>query len=289
MNLKHPLFSLAALLVFSTLSFAQSSTPAAQIHALDTAITARLRQTGVKHETRRALLWVEKDSLTQKEIEDFGALVNRGIKDIENYTGIKFDKKYYGTEKLEYFISSNSGISRGSTDSKPYIYLDSVRVKEKKVPYLHETAHKLAYKSMEALWLAEGYATYVQTYVVGQHGGYDFNPHNVEKADIDQLARDVLKTELGKKLLPLIGLDGIPAKMNAEEREMFRPIFEDRRVAAKAFYNLSTSFVKFLIEKIGLKKLEKTFDSADTQANIRRITGRKVDDWKADWLNSLAN
>jgi hypothetical protein len=288
LKLKHPLLSLAALLVFSTLSFAQGNTPAAQIHALDTAITDRLRQTGVKHETERAILWVEKDSLTQKEIEDFGALVNQGIKGIENYTGIKFDKKYYGAEKLEYFISSNSGISRGSTDNKPYIYLDSVRVKEKKVPYLHETAHKLAYKSMEALWLAEGYATYVQTYVVGQNGGYDFNPHNVEKADIDQLARDVLKTELGKKLLPLVGLNGMPAKMNAEEREIFRPIFEDRRVTAKAFYTLSTSFVKFLIEKIGLKKLEKTFHPADTQANIRRITGKKVDDWKAEWLNSLA-
>jgi hypothetical protein len=284
MKLKKVFLSLTAILIFSNVIFSQNGTRAEDIHAADMAITNELRQNGVKYETKRAILWVEKDSLTQKEIEDFGALVNQGIVDIEKYTGFKFDKKYYQTEKMEYFISSKGGISRGSTDNKPYIYLASGRVREKKIPYLHETAHKIAYKSMESLWLAEGYAIYVQTYVAGHYGGYDANPFNPENADIDQIAKNLLKADLSKKLLPLIGLNGIPAKMNAEQQEIYRPIFEDRRVTAPAFYNLSESFVKFLITKVGLKKFEKVFNSPDTRANILKVTGKNVDDWKADWL-----
>jgi hypothetical protein len=288
MKAKFALVSVALIVLFSTATFSQTVSPAEQIHAADEAITNDLRRNGVKYETKRTILWVEKDSLTQKEIEDFGTLVNQGIVDIEKYTGIKFDKRYYQTEKMEYFISGKSGISRGSTDNKPYIYLASARVKEKKVPYLHETAHKIAYKSLEALWLAEGYAIYIQTQVANRYGGYDSNPFNPENADVDRLAKNLLKTEISGKLLPLIGLNGIPAKMNAEQREVYRPIFEDRKVTAPAFYNLSVSFVKFLITRIGVKKLGKAFDSADTRSNILKVTGKKVDEWKADWLRSLA-
>ncbi len=54
-------------------------------------------------------MWVEKGSLTEQEVKEFAALVNQGIVNIEKYTGIKFDKKNYQAEKVEYFISSNAG------------------------------------------------------------------------------------------------------------------------------------------------------------------------------------
>jgi hypothetical protein len=283
MKLKHLFFCLAVIGVFTPASFSQIDRI-----ANDNAIADELRKDGVKYETKRAVLWVEKGGLTEQEIKEFAALVNQGIFDVEKYTGIKFDKKYYQTEKMEYFINSKPGISRGSLERKPFIYLPLVRVKEKKAPYLHETAHKIAYKSIEALWLQEGYASFVQTAVAGRYGGYDASPFNPEKADIDQLARNLLKTEISKKMLPLIGLNGTPAKMNAEQKEIYRPIFEDRRVTAAAFYNLSTSFVKFLVAELGIKKLQKAFESADTNAEILKITGKNVNDWKADWLKSLA-
>ena len=287
MKLKNIFLSLTAILIFSTVSFSQEDRLAVRI-AADNAISNQLRQEGVKYETKRAILWVEKDGLTQKELEEFGTLVNQGILDIEKYTGIKFDKKRYQADKLEYFINSKPGISRGNIERKPFIYLPLVRVKEKKAPYLHETAHKIAYKSSEALWMSEGFCDYVQTYVAKHYGGYNvsftFNPKNT---DIDQLAKDHLKTDAGKKLLSLIGLNGSPLKMNEEQREPYRPIFEDRRVSARIFYNLSESFVKFLVAQIGLKKLIKIFDSADMRSNSTKITGKSVDDWKADWLKSL--
>jgi len=288
MKLKNIFLSLTAILIFSIPIFSQHDTRADRI-AADNAITDQLRREGVKYETKRAILWVEKNGLTQKELEEFGTLVNQGILDIEKYTGIKFDKKHFQADKMEYFINSKPGISRGTPQNKPFIYLPLVRVKEKKAPYLHETAHKIAYKSIQSFWLQEGYATYIQTYVARRYGGYDtqvFNPENVET---DQLAKNTLKTDAGKKLLPLIGLNGTPwsAAISAEQRELYRPIFEDRRVTAPAFYNLSTSFVKFLIAKLGLKTLQKVFKSADTKADILEITGKNVDEWKADWLKSL--
>jgi len=286
MKLKNIFLSLTAILIFATVFFSQEGRLADRI-AADNAISNQLRQEGVKYETKRAILWVEKNGLTQKELEEFGKLVNQGILDIEKYTGIKFDKKYYQADKLEYFINSKPGISRGTIESKPFIYLPLVRVKEKKAPYLHETAHKIAYKSIEALWMAEGFCSYVQTYVAKRYGGYNANPFNPENIDIDQLAKNHLKTDAGKKLLSLIGLNGSPLRMNAEQREPYRPIFEDRRVSARIFYNLSESFVQFLVAKIGLKKLIKIFDSADMQFNSMKITGKNVDDWKADWLKSL--
>jgi hypothetical protein len=266
----------------------QSSGRAEDLHATDIQISDRLRKEGVKYETGRAVLWSEKDALTQPELEEFGNLVTQGIINIERCTGIKFDKKYYGTEKMEYFISAG-GISRGSADNKPYIYLPVTRVKEKKVPYLHETTHKIAYRSLESLWLAEGYATFVQSYVAAHYGGYDANPFNAENVDIDQLAKEVLKTDIRQKLLPLVGLNGFPGKMApGPQLEAFRPIFEDRRVMARAFYILSTSFVKFLVAKVGIKKLERVFDTPDTQGNILKVTRRSAEDWKTDWLRSLA-
>ena len=287
MNTKLVLFSFGLIVFFSIVVFSQDGRLAGRI-ANDNAISDELREKGVKYETKRAIFWVEKDGLSPKELEDFALLADQGIRDIEKYTRLKFDKKHFKAEKLEFFINSKPGISRGSVDGTPYIYLSIARVKNKKAPYLHEIAHKLAYKSNQALWMAEGFCDYVQTYVARRYGGYDFSSHNPDNADIDRRAADHLRSDVGKNLLPLIGLDGSPLRMNAEQVAIYRPILDDRVVTAPAFYNLSESFVTFLVNKIGLKKLIKLFDSADMEANIFKLTGKKMNDWKADWMKSLA-
>jgi hypothetical protein len=284
MKLKFALFSVALIVMLTTTSFSQNMSIAA-----DNAITNELRQEGVKYETRRAVLWVEKGSLTEEEIKEFGSLVNQGIIDIEKYSGIKFDNKYYQTEKVEYFISSKVIISHGSMDHKPFIYFTAARVKAKTIPYLHETTHIIVWESLKSLWLQEGFASHVQTYVSKHYGGYAGSPFNPENKDIDQLARELLKSEPGKKVLPLIGLNGTPLTMkNKEQSKIYTPIMTDRKVAAPVFYNLSESFVKFLVEKVGMKKMRKIFEAQDTRAGIEEVTGKSVDEWKAEWLKSLA-
>src|SRR5688500_12287296 len=179
------------------------------------------------------------------------------------------------------------GISRGYLGKKPFIYLPLVRVKEKRAPYVHEIVHKIVHQSIQAFWLQEGYASFVQTAVVARYGGYDTTASNPDRRDVHQLARNALKSDVAKIVLPLIGVNGTPSKLSAERREVYRPILEDRRITAPAFYNLSISFVTFLVDKVGLKKLQKTFASPDTNAEILKITGRETADGKADWLRAL--
>lgn len=281
MKFKNIFLCLAVNLIFAAVGFSQSW------HDADEGLTSELRKNGVKFETKRSIVWVEKGSLTEQEIKEFTALVNQGIIDIEKYTGIKFDKKNYQAEKVEYFISSNAGISRASIDNKPFIYMRSSMVKNKNAPYLHETTHVIAWKNKKTLWLGEGFPNHVETYVARHYGGYSKSIFNPENRDIDELARSLLKQEISQRILPLIGVNGSPLTLSEEESKKFSFIFEDRKVAAPAFYNLSESFVKYLVEKVGIKKFRKIFEAQDTQAGILKITGKNVDGWKTDWLKSL--
>ncbi|MGI8811543.1 MAG: hypothetical protein ACR2IH_03325 [Pyrinomonadaceae bacterium] len=285
MKLKHLFFCLAIILLFAAASFSQI-VPLDEKFVADRAITTQLRHEGVKYEMKRAVVWAEKDSLTQDEIKEFSSLVNQGIIGIEKYLSVKVDKKHYRAKKIEYFISSKAGISHTSSEDKPFVYIRPIKVKDKQAPYIHETTHVIAWKT-ESLWLSEGFASHVQTYVSKHYGGYGGYPFNPENKDIDQLAKIILKVEISKKVLPLIGLNGLPYSFNEEQSKMASIVFEDRKVAAPAFYNLSESFVKFLVEKVGMKKLRKIYEAADSQASILKLTGKIVDEWKTDWLKSL--
>ena len=284
MEFKNIFFCLTVILICTAVSFPQDTRIAD-----DNAMTNELWKDGIKYEAKRAIVWAEKGSLTEQEIEEFAALVNQGIVDIEKYTGIKFDKKHYQAEKIEYFISPNAGIPHVSVDGKPYIYLKPRRVKNKNVPYIHETTHVIAFKNEKSLWLQEGFASHAETYVAAHYGGWTsagdtFNPDSKPN---EELARNHLKEEISKRILPLIGMNGTPLIFKDEEWKIYSFIFEDNKVAAPAFYHLSESFVKFFLEKVGMKKMRKLFEAQDTRAGILKITGKNVDEWKADWLKSL--
>jgi hypothetical protein len=50
---------------------------------------------------------------------------------------------------------------------------------------------------------------------------------------------------------------------------------------------MSQSFSKFLVEKLGLARVVALVSSRDPEGALRRLSGRSVDDWKADWLRTL--
>ena len=286
MKLKFALLCIVSFSMLATSNFSQNMSIAE-----DNAITDELRHAGIKYETTRAVVWAEKDSLKPEEIKEFSALVDQGIIDIEKYTRIKFDNNFYKTNKLEYFISSKVTISHGNREHKPFVYISTARVKAKSAPYLHETTHIVAFQSMKSLWLQEGFASYVQILIAKRdhYPVYPGDPFNPEHVDIDQLAREILTSEAGKKALPLIGLNGTPLTMkDKEQAKIYAPVMTDRKVAAPAFYNLSVSFVKFLVENVGMKKMRRIFTADDTRIGIQQVTGKSVDEWKTEWLKSLA-
>lgn len=169
---------------------------------------------------------------------------------------------------------------------RPYIFIRPELVKGNRAPYLHETVHIIALKTVtsKAPWLAEGFATYAATGVSKKYGGYVGDPFNPENKPIALLARRLANEEISKRVLPLIVVNG---PLNDEEWKSYAFIYEDRKVAAPAFYYLSESFITYFVEKMGLKKMKRIFASPDLIGNIEKETGRSAAEWKAEWLKAL--
>jgi hypothetical protein len=289
MAVRFPALGVALALLISTTSVAQNGSPADAFHAADGEIADGLRKEGVAYETKRAIVWVERGSLTEAESKEFAGLVDRGILDVEKYTGIGFDGRHFRAKKIEYFISSKAGISHASDDGKPFVYLTPKRVRDGSAAYVHETTHVIVWRDMP-LWLLEGFPSHVETYLEKRYGGRFSNVFNPENRPVDELARDILKQPIGARVLPLVGVSGKFDALGDEEAKTYSFIFEDRKVAAPAFYNLSESFVTFLVERVGMKKMRRIVesDADDTRAVIESVTGKSTDAWKAEWLKSLA-
>jgi hypothetical protein len=128
-----------------------------------------------------------------------------------------------------------------------------------------------------SMWLSEGFASYVQSYVAEHMGGYDGYVFSWGgNANVDRLARRYLARDGGKSVLPFVAGAGSPPD-----------VWEERRQVAAPFYVLSHSFVKYLVEHAGLETVKKLVGAQDVEASLRRETERGLSEWKSDWLRSL--
>ncbi|MEO8501108.1 MAG: hypothetical protein ABI565_09345, partial [Vicinamibacteria bacterium] len=145
-------------------------------------------------------------------------------------------------------------------------------------PYLHEATHVLVPMSEDCLWISEGFASYVQSYVAEKVGGYDGYVFSWGgNRNIDRLARRTLNSDLGRAALPYVGGMEEPADL-----------FEKRREVAQPLYVLAHSFVKFMVEGASLDQVKSLVQAADIPGSAKQITGRTIDEWKADWLAMLS-
>jgi hypothetical protein len=151
------------------------------------------------------------------------------------------------------------------------------RVRSDSAPYLHETVHVLVPSPNRSVWLREGFASYVESYVSENIGGYDAHVFvKTGNRGVDGEAARWLTREAGRTVLPWVGTPGEPPEM-----------LEERRRVAAPFYVLSQSFAKFLVQRVGLGPLIGVVSARDPEAALARVSGRTVEDWKADWLRTL--
>jgi hypothetical protein len=144
-------------------------------------------------------------------------------------------------------------------------------------PYLHEATHVLVPMKEECLWLSEGFASYVQSYVAEKIGGYDGYVFSWGgNANIDRLARRTLNSDLGRAALPYVGGAGEPAEL-----------FEKRREVAQPLYVLAHSMVKFMVENSSLERVKGLVQARDIPGSAEAATGKTIEAWKADWLAML--
>jgi hypothetical protein len=227
----------------------------------------------VRVEKPHATLLYEQGSLTPAEASRFSGLLDKGVIDVESYLrpaapgGLREGPIVYRVgPSLRY------SMTRGRTVS-----LMLERVRSDSAPYLHETVHVLVPSPNRSVWLSEGFASYVESYVSENMGGYDARVFTkTGNRGVDSEAARWLGREAGRTVLPWVGTPGAPPEME-----------EQRRRVAAPFYVMSQSFSKFLVEKLGLARVVALVSSRDPEGALRRLSGRRVDDWKADWLRTL--
>jgi hypothetical protein len=229
----------------------------------------------VRVDRPRATLEYEEGALTSQEAARFADLLDKGVADVESYLrpaapdGLREGHILYRVgESLPY------SMTRGRTVS-----LMRERVRSDSAPYLHETVHVLVPSPNRSVWLSEGFASYVESYVSENIGGYDAHVFaKTGNRGVDAEAARWLTREAGRTVLPWVGTPGEPPEM-----------LEERRRVAAPFYVLSQSFAKFLVGKLGLGRLITLVSSREPEAAFARVSGRTVEDWKAEWLAAIGS
>jgi hypothetical protein len=224
-------------------------------------------------EKPRATLVYEESALTPPEASRFAGLLDQGVADVESYLRPAApDGLREGPIVYRVGTSLPYSMTRGRTVS-----LMVERVRTDSAPYLHETVHVLVPAPNHSVWLSEGFASYVESYVSENIGGYDAHVFSkTGNRGVDTEAARWLGREAGRTVLPWVGTPGEPPEM-----------LEERRRVAAPFYVLSQSFAKFLVAKLGLARVIGLVSSRDPEGALLGLSGRSVEDWKADWLRTL--
>ena len=227
------------------------------------------RRQVVRCETERAVVDFDPEGLDAAEREAFARLADRGVGDLERL----LFKDPGPREPVRFVVSAKIDMSRtfGRT-----VLLPLHRVKWQNAPYLHEAVHALLPSPHHSTWLTEGLACYLESWVAEHVGGYD--AHIFTRAGdrrIHDAARGYLKSNLGREVLPWVGVPGEPPDL-----------FEDRERVARPFYVLAQSFTKHLVERLGLAAVVTLTSGRDPEDALARLTGRDAGAWRGEWLSA---
>jgi hypothetical protein len=237
---------------------------------VDRQLAADLRDHGVQVDKDRATLWFDAGALSTEQMDEFAALINQGILDIEAF--LRVTPADY---KIRYYISSQTSISHALGRS---IFLPLAKVSNKTAPYLHETTHVVAPCTDCPMWFSEGFASYVQSYISEHVGGYDGGifAHRGNRG-IDRDAARWLANDRGQVVLPFLGRHGEPPE-----------IAYDRSNVAAPFYVMAQSLVKFMVAQAGIDTIGTVMSAPDFDEALLKLTSNSSADWKDLWLASMA-
>jgi hypothetical protein len=227
----------------------------------------------VRYALSRATVLFQNGAFTAEEMGRFAMLADRGVQDIDALLNHKGSGA--GTAPMITFVVRDDVPM--SRSFRRTVMLPAERVHRESAPYLHESTHILVPMKQECLWLSEGFASYVQSYVAEKIGGYDGYVFSWGgNGNIDRLARRTLNSDLGRAALPYVGGGGEPADL-----------FEKRREVAQPLYVLAHSLVKFMIEGTSLDRVKTLVQAQDIEGSAAALTGKSIEAWKADWLVML--
>ena len=227
--------------------------------------------------SERGATIIDADVLARRAVERGTSAfdeLRQGIKDIEKLLKVPEDRSRAQAGKISFFVSSKIDIGRSRFRS---VFLPMWRVQRKVAPYLHETTHILARCNSCPMWFSEGFASWVQSYVSENIGGYDARVFATRgNRGVDAQAARWLADTKGQAVLPFVLEGGEPPD-----------IVEERRAVGAPFYILSQSLVKYLVAQGGIEGIGGLANCEDFNAELATVTGKTPENLKSGWLAAL--
>src|SRR5947209_4221404 len=210
-------------------------------------------------------------SLTPAQLDDFADLAEKGAGDIGRFTGVPPRK-----QRIRIYLSPRIDISHtyphypGSLHHEARVFIDSERVEHHTAPYLHELVHAVVGDG-GAMWLEEGFASWVASSVASTYGGYYAPVLSEDNTRVDSQARGVLER----------------SRRAAEAATWFDSDSPDlSQRDRRSFYILSHSFTKYLGETLGTSRLVRIHRANNVRA-LELISGLSLDEWRTRWMSNL--
>jgi len=210
-------------------------------------------------------------SLTPAQLDDFADLAQKGASDITRFTGVT-----PRSQRILIYLSPRIDISHtyphypGSSHHEARVFIDSERVEHHDAPYLHELVHAVVGDG-GAMWLEEGFASWVASSVATNYGGYYAPVLSQGNERVDEQARHAL--ERYGDATPTAWFESDSPNLSQRDR--------------RSFYILSHSFTKYLGTTLGTSRLVRIHEARNAQA-LKRISGLSLDEWRTRWMASLS-
>jgi hypothetical protein len=248
---------------------------------------ATLAKDGARLEGENVILWFPK-SLALADAEALLKRLEPGVAGLWSRVGTH-DWQTVKKGKITYYLSDDTFVSHAS--GRAAVFVPMARVRDGHAPFLHEATHELLASTRtdrtpagtparRPLWLTEGLPDYIARLVAANAGMTEAGPFGTPTiAGVDNVCTERARTANGAAMMPYIGGGGRPEVLYTTERSRFAP----------TFYACSFSFVKYLADQVGLNELINlfAFEPADMNARLDRLRGRKLSEWRAEWLRLL--
>jgi hypothetical protein len=211
-------------------------------------------------------------SVSESALDEFTELAEKGARDIARFTNTPAPKRIviYLSPRVE--ISHTYPHFPAPEDHAPRLFIDSERVADHSAPYLHELVHAVAGNG-GAMWLEEGFASWVASSVATQYGGYYAPVLSNTNDQVDAQARDVIeRTRAGSETSTWFASADAPDFATQRER--------------RGFYIAAHSFTKFLAQSLGKRELLRVYRANDIHS-LPRLSGVSIDEWERRWRHSL--
>jgi hypothetical protein len=276
-------------------AFAQPPGDRLDPRARDAALAASLEgDQGMSAAAGRVKVYAPADAMSKDDLDALAASLNKGLDAILAVTHSPRPWQRVPAT-VTYYFHREMFISHADAPNER-LFIAFPRLRDRQAPVLHEATHVLLAPSRAyigahpeifgaatgdgSVWLGEGLPTYVGYSAAKQSGVVEGDPiGSGDLEHVDSICAQSLPTAVGAEVLPFIGAEGAPAALSSRER---------RATVAPAFYACATSFVRFLIDAVGIEAVVDSLWELHSEPAIEKAAGKSMDVLRAEWRRRIA-